>query len=556
VLPGLLLVLALEAPSASAVERVSVTVLATTDTHGNILPYDYFTKQPAPRGLAGVATLVEAVRRETENTLLIDCGDTIQGSPLASVYEVSRREGRTRAPEPMMLAMNEIGYDAMVVGNHEYNFGLEALRAAREHARFPWLSANTVTGASLPPFAPFLVKTVAGVKIAVIGLTTPVIPQWEKPENIRGLSWLDPETAVLRALTALEPERPDVILAAVHGGLGRDPETGAASPNESPGENPVWSLAETFPQLTAVIFGHTHRREPGRRVNGVLLVQPRNWAMELARVDIALEREPGGRFKVVSATSQLLPVTKETAPDPRLVALARPYQEETERSLDTPVAESGVELSGARGRFEDIALVDAIHEVQLHYTGAQVSFTSLFQTSVKVARGPVTRRELAALYIYENELYAIEGNGRMVREALENATRYYYTCPEVSCSHGLLVDRAVPGFNFDTAQGVEYEIDLRQPVGQRVVDLRYHGAPLRDDQPLKIALNSYRAAGSAGYTMFRDAKVVWRSNREIRELLADYWSAKKRLPERPDGNWKLLPPGVVETLVREEGAAR
>jgi 2',3'-cyclic-nucleotide 2'-phosphodiesterase / 3'-nucleotidase len=551
---ALLLVLALQTPAAAAApERVSVTVLATTDSHGNILPYDYFTKQKAPRGLAAVATLVAAVRAETRNTLLVDCGDTIQGSPLASVYEIARREGGTRAPEPMMLAMNELGYDAMVVGNHEYNFGLDALSAARSSARFPWLSANTETGGSLAPFAPYLLKTVGGVKVAVIGVTTPAIPQWEKPENISGLSWVDPETAVARALAALAPEQPDVILAAVHGGLGRDPETGAAGPNELPGENPVWSLAEKFPELTAVIFGHTHRREPGRKVNGVLLVQPRNWAMELARVDVALERAPGGRFKVVSVTSQLLPVTPETASDPRLVALARPYQDATERSLDTPVAESKAELSGARGRFEDSALVDMIHEVQLHYTGAQVSFASLFQTQVRIAAGPVTRRELAALYVYENELYAVEGSGRMVREALENATRYYRTCPEASCSHGPLVDRSVPGFNFDTAQGVEYEIDLRQPVGSRVTSLRYHGVPLKDDEPLRIALNNYRAAGSAGYTMFRGAKIVWRSNREIRELLADYWSAKKLLPEKPDGNWKLLPPGVVETLVREAG---
>ena len=144
--------------------------------------------------------------------------------------------------------------------------------------------------------------------------------------------------------------------------------------------------------------------------------------------------------------------------------------------------------------------MDMIHEVQLHYTGAQVSFASLFQTQVRIAPGPVTRRELAALYVYENELYAVEGSGRMVREALENATRYYRTCPEASCSHGPLVDRSVPGFNFDTAQGVEYEIDLRQPVGSRVTSLRYRGAPLKDDEPLRIALNNYRAAGSAGYT--------------------------------------------------------
>jgi 2',3'-cyclic-nucleotide 2'-phosphodiesterase (5'-nucleotidase family) len=555
VLNLVLLALALAtAPSGS--ERVRVTVLATTDIHGHVLPYDYFERKPWAGGLAGAATLIAGVRSETKNTLVVDCGDTIQGSPLASVYEAERRAGETRAPEPTILAMNAVGYDAMVVGNHEYNFGLEALAAARAASRFPWLSANTETGAALSPFAPYLLKTVGGVKVAVIGITTPAIPQWEKPENIRGMSWLDPKAAVRRALAALAPEHPDVILAAVHGGLGREAQTGAASPNELPGENPVYELAEAFPELSAILYGHSHRREPGRRIGKVLVVQPRNWAMEVARLDLELEPAPGGGFTLVSTESRLLPVTLDTPPDPRLVALVLPYQQAAERYLDTPVTRSQVALSGARGRFEDTALVDMIHTVQLYYAHAQVSFTSLFQTRVEVPRGPVTRRELAALYIYDNELYAIEGDGGMVKAALENASRYYLGCPEPSCSHGPLVDHSIPGFNFDTAAGVDYAIDLRRPVGERIVGLRYHGAPLRDDQPLRIALNNYRAAGSAGYGMFKDAKIVWRSNREIRDLLADYWSERRELPERPDENWRLLPPAVVETLVREESQPR
>jgi 2',3'-cyclic-nucleotide 2'-phosphodiesterase / 3'-nucleotidase len=555
-LAPLLLGLGLAAAPAFAAEHVTVTVLATTDTHGHMLPYDDFTRKPAPRGLAAAATLIEQVRRETPNTLLVDCGDTIQGSPLASVYELEARAAETRAPEPMMLAMNEMGYDAMVVGNHEFNFGLKRLSAARDTARFPWLSANTLTRDALAAFAPYLVKTVGGVKVAVIGITTPAIPQWEKPETIRGLSWLAPVEAVRRALKSLEAEKPDVVLAAVHGGLGRDPDTGAPLPNELPGENPAWSIAEQFPQLAAVIYGHTHQRDPGRHVGGVLLVQPRPWAMDVARVDLALAREPGRPWRLESATSQLLPVTPETPPDAKIVAIARPYHEAAERYLDTPVTTSSVELSGARGRFEDNALVDAIHEVQLHYARAQVSFTSLFRAQAKIPRGPVTRRELAALYIYDNELYAIEGDGRMVREALENAARYFLTCPDPSCATGPLVDHTVLGFNYDTAQGVDYEIDLTQPVGKRVRNLRFHGAPLRDDQPLRIALNNYRAAGSAGYSMFRDAKVVWRSGREIRDLMADYFSSGKPLPEKPDENWRLVPPRALETLVREAAQAR
>ena len=205
------------------------------------------------------------------------------------------------------------------------------------------------------------------------------------------------------------------------------------------------------------------------------------------------------------------------------------------------MAESLAELSGARGRFEDSALVDAIHEVQMHYARAEVSFSALFNPRVRVPLGKVTARELAALYVYDNELYAVEGDGRMVREALENATRYFRGWPEASHSSGPVVDTAIPGYNYATAQGVDYEIDLTQPVGSRVRNLRYRGAPLRDDEPLRIALSSYRAAGSAGYSMFRGAKVVYRSGRAIRDLLAEYWGARGRLPEKPDDNWRLLP---------------
>jgi 2',3'-cyclic-nucleotide 2'-phosphodiesterase/3'-nucleotidase len=367
---------------------------------------------------------------------------------------------------------------------------------------------------------------------------------------------VSPEEGVAGALALLEAEKPDVVVVAAHTGLGRDPRTGTTRPGEMPGENGVWDMAERFPQLAAVIYGHTHQREPGLRVGNVLLVQPRNWAMEVARVDVTLTREAGGVWKISSTASALLPVTADTAADPQLTALAATYHEAAERYLDRPVATAAADLSGARGRFEDTALVDAIQEVQLHYAKADVSFSSLFQPQVQLARGPVTVRQLAALYIYDNELYAVEGTGRMVREALENAARYFRTCPEPTCATGPLVDRSVFGFNYDMAQGVDYEIDLNEPPGQRVKKLRFRGQPLGDDQPLRIAVNNYRAAGSAGYTMFRDAKIVWRSGREIRDLMADYFIERKQIPEKADGNWRIVPARAVETLAAEESRAR
>src|SRR2546430_1433778 len=175
-------------------ERVHLAVLATTDMHGNLYPVDYYNDdKPANRGLVQLATLIRAARAASPNNLLVDCGDTIQGTPLEYVYQTYVRTGHLPlnlsfaaepfAHDPMMLAMNALGYDAMVVGNHEFNYGLKNLDRARGDARFPWLSANTEVIGETKPFARYLLKTIGGVKVAVIGVTTPAIPSWEKPGN-------------------------------------------------------------------------------------------------------------------------------------------------------------------------------------------------------------------------------------------------------------------------------------------------------------------------------------------------------------------------------------
>jgi 2',3'-cyclic-nucleotide 2'-phosphodiesterase/3'-nucleotidase len=277
--------------------------------------------------------------------------------------------------------------------------------------------------------------------------------------------------------------------------------------------------------------------------------------MSLARLDFVL-RKAGGGWKVASKTSRLIPVREATAADEEVLRLAKPYHELAEAYLNTAIAESPAELNGAAGRIEDSALVDAIHEVQLYYTKADVSFTALFNPQVRVRKGPVTVREAAALYVYDNDLYAVEGTGGMVKEALENAARFFLRCPTPACDRGPLINRNVMGYNFDMAQGVSYEIDLRQPVGRRIVNLRWRGKPLAADQKLRIAINNYRAGGSGGYGMFRGARIVWRSNEDIRSLIVAYYMEKGRLPERADGNWRIIPEAARRTLALELGIRR
>ncbi len=545
-----LILLALLAATLSA-QTAKVSILATTDLHGHIYPYDYFTQKPASYGLAKIATLVAEQRKVTPDALLIDVGDTIQGSPLESVYQTYKQSGRLPAGitiparalsiDPMMLIMNSMLFDAMTVGNHEFNYGLDNMNAARRVARFPWLSANTVaSGPNTKTFIPYLEKTVQGVRVAIIGLTTPAIPLWEKPENYKGYTWENPTASLKRLIEIWGDNKPDLIIVAAHGGIDKSGGT----------ENFAWQVAEVA-GVHAVIFGHSHG-EVAETFNGdTLLTQPKNYGGSLTRLDFEFTQTASGKWQMSKRRSHLIKVTDQTVADEQILALAKPYHDATEQYLSSQIVQSSIDLSAATGRYEDTALVDAIHEVQLFYTKADVSLSALFNPRLTVKKGPVTVREAAALYVYDNTLYKLEGNGAMLRAALENAALYFESCPTPKCDTGNLINPKFMGFNFDMAEGVSYEIDISKPAGQRIQNLSFKGAPLKDNQPLTIALNNYRAAGSAGYGMFKTAKVLWQSNEAIRELIIEYYTKKKSFPTKPSNNWQLLPVAARERLLKQ-----
>jgi 2',3'-cyclic-nucleotide 2'-phosphodiesterase / 3'-nucleotidase len=428
---------------------------------------------------------------------------------------------------------------------------LKNLERARADARFPWISANTrgEPGGDGKPFAPYFVKTIDGVKVGVVGITTPLIPEWEPEEHYQGLHFEPAVEAARRAVAELrEQEHPDVVIVAMHSGLDRDSPAETAARGNSR-EDAVYEVATQVPGIDAILFGHTHRQLAGESIGNVLLLQPKNWGIALGRMDFTLSREGPGGWKILSKTSRAIPVTADVAVDPKVAAIAKPYHELAERYLKTVVAESPVAMDTRLSRVEDTALIDAIQKVQLFYTKADVSFAASFNPRVSVPAGPVEVRQIAALYLYDNELWTIQGTGKMVREALENAARFFETCPG-DCSHGPLINRRFIGYNFAMAQGVDYEIDLTQPPGHRVRNLRWHGRLLADDQPLKIALNNHRAGGTDGFSMFRGAKILWRSPEEIRDLLIGYYSDHK-LPAKPDDNWRVVPDAALKTLRAE-----
>jgi len=519
-------------------ERVQITLLSTTDLHGHIYPIDYATNLPSADGFAKIATLIRDVRKESPQLVLVDCGDTIQGTPLAYYHN---RVNNT-PPDPMMVVMNALGFDALVVGNHEFNFGLAVLNKARSEARFPWLSANTERIADRQPaFAPYLVKEVKGVKIGILGLTTPGIPSWENEGNYAGLRFQDPvEVARRRVAELRNQEKVDVVLLALHMGLEENLATGVPSPGQVPNENAALKIVRSVPGIDVMFMGHTHRTIPGLTVGGALLSQAGRWGDHLSRADVYLERATSGeRWQIVAKTSSSIPVTKDTPPDPEVLALAKPYHDETQAWLSKPVGQSARALSAANSRLEDTAIVDLVQRVQMEAGKADVSFAASFTLDARLPKGPVTLREIAGLYIYDNTLVVVELAGEQIKAALEHSARYFRPY-EKGKTAAELVDSAIPGYNFDLAEGVDYTIDLTRPVGDRIVGLSYRGSPLAPDKKLRVAINNYRLNGGGGYSMFRGVPVLDRSSLEIRDLIVDWVQKHPDIPSEPTQNWRLV----------------
>ncbi len=517
-------------------QRVHIVVLGTTDLHGNILPIDYYTDKPDNRGLAKIATLVKQVRKDNPNVILVDSGDTIQGTPLAYFHN----KKNNTPPHPMMLTMSALKYDAMAVGNHEYNFGLKVLEKARSEANFPWLSANTYDrGTSNPHYKPYIVKEVAGVRVGILGLTTPGVPTWENAPNYVGLEFHEPLVEAKKWVPVLrDKERADVVVIAMHMGVEEDLRTGQLNPGSVVNENQAVTIARQVPGIDVILMGHTHRDVPSLFVNGVLLTQANHWGRHLARADLYLDKS-GDKWRIAARSARTIPVDDKVEADAEIAKLAEPYHQETQDWLSLAIGESAAELTAIDARFTDSAIIDLIQRVQMDVGKADVSMAAVFNLQARIPKGQVTVREIAGLYVYENTLVVLEVTGQQIKDALEHSAKYFRPYEEGK-SLVDLIDEKIPAYNFDLAEGVTYQINIRKPIGQRIEDLKFQGKPLAPNQKLRLATNNYRVNGGGGYTMYKNAPVVYRSGEEIRELIIDWVEKNKTIPTEPTHNWKII----------------
>lgn len=524
-------------PKLAAAEETRITVLHTTDVHGSLLPWDDLSNRPAARGLARAATRIAKVRAEGNPVLLLDAGDAMSGAPLVSVWQ----RDHAGLPHPVATAMNALGYDAMALGNHEFDYGPAGIDTARATSRFPWLAANVVRRDGSPAFAPSLVKELNGVRVGVIGLCTPAVPLMADSAQWSGYTFLSPIEVARKEVARLRgAERCDVVIALAHTGLEKNPRTGEVRKGDAPGENFGHQLASEVPGLDVVILAHTHEALPFANVGGAVVTQAGRSAEGIGRVDLKLTREtPTSPWKLARPFAGYAAFGDSTATDEAFAKAFAPYAERTKAALDETVGTATDDLATPGGRFADGTLWQLIHRAQLHASGADVSLAALFAADQRIPAGPVRVRDLMRLYPYENSLVTLEMSGAELKDALEQSARYLAT---YTFEDGRpLAEPGMPSWNFDMAMGVTYEVDITRPSGDRIQHLTYKGQPLAPEQRLSVVVNGYRASGGGDFVMIRRAKRIGRPALSAPDAVLAYVKQTDAIGAPFEPSWTLLP---------------
>ncbi|PHQ53048.1 bifunctional metallophosphatase/5'-nucleotidase [Streptomyces cinnamoneus] len=556
-------------------KRYSLTVMGTTDLHGNVFNWDYFTdaefddKAHNDVGLAKISTLVGQVRAEKgrRNTLLIDAGDTIQGTQLSYYYaRVDPITGPGGPVHPMAQAMNAIGYDAAALGNHEFNYGIPTLRKFEEQCDFPLLGANALDAKTMrPAFRPYVMKRVCtphgrDVRVAVLGLTNPGIAIWDKA-NVQGkMVFPGLEEQAAKWVPKLRSMGADVVIVAAHSGSSGTSSYGDQLPYV---ENAAALVAEQVPGIDAILVGHAHTEIPEYRVANketgkqVVLSEPLKWGQRLTLFDFDLVWERGG-WQVESVSAKVLN-SNTVAEDARITGLLRDEHRKVVAYVNQVIGSSSAAMSAAEAPYKDTPIIDFINHVQAEtvrgalagsaYASLPVlSQASCFSRTAAVPAGKVTIREVAGLYPFENTLEARLMTGAQLREYLEFSVRYYaQTAVGAPVDPSKLTNaEGVPDYNYDVVSGLSYEVDIARAPGSRIVGLSFAGKPLDDSAEFVLAVNNYRASGGGGFPHVARAKQLWANSEEIRNTIIGWVKAKGSIDVGAFASvdWKLTRDGV------------
>lgn len=579
-------------PAASATamptpQALSLSVLATTDVHGHALNWDYFTNAPYPAGeelgLDRAKTVVDGIRADKgeESVLLVDNGDSIQGNPLTSYFSTTEPVTDSGRDHPMALANNLMGYDAQVTGNHEYNYGLDMLDYYADQVDFPVLAANALDTATGEPHndpTAMIERTIDGetVTVGIVGLTNPGSRVWDKKHLEGAIEFEDMVTSAQTYAPQLKEQGADVVIAVAH--TGKDPEGQQWDPSLLQ-ENVATSIAEQVPDIDVVVAGHSHVDQPEEivtRADGsqAIITQPYYWARSVSEVELNLTPEADGDGYEVDWTDDAPSVTPhylqgDVAEDQAMADALTAHHDETVDYVNQTIAQAAQTMSAETSRYEDTAILDFIGHVMTEKTeeglvGTEyedvpvLAQTSPFSRDAVFSEGDVTVRDVAALYVYDNTLAGVSMTGAELKDYLEYAARFYdqvdegadFDPAEVSNSYDEADGRDIPDYAYDALTGVDYDINISKPLGERIENLRMaDGSSVADDDEFVLAINNYRQSGGSGYPV-DGLDEVYNEQVEIREALID-WAVDRQVIDSDDFhrvNWVL----TSESIDRSE----
>lgn len=552
--------LALGASSANAMTTKEKTIdlkfIETSDVHGSFFPYDFINRKPKAGSLARVATYVNQLRSQHgENVILLDNGDILQGQP---VNYYSNYVDTTSANIAAQV-VNYLRYDAQTIGNHDVETGHRVYDKWVSATHCPILGANVIdTKTNKPYLKPYTILKRGGARIAIIGLLTPAIPNWLGENLWSGLRFEEMVSSARQWMRVVkEQEKADIVIGLFHSGK----DGGITTPHYK--EDAALAVAREVPGFDVVFFGHDHTRYADAITNSegkrVVCLDPANNAMSVAQADLQLVKKKG-RWCVKESQWKLVDVA-DLPVDNDFVDHFSAFNETVKAYADRVIGTFENTISTRDSYFGNSAFNDLILNLELSITKADVAFNAPVSFDVAIKKGPVRVADMFNLYKYENQLFVMRLTGKEIRKALEMSYDLWVNTMTSPDDHLLLLDSKTRGdqqrlgfknfsFNFDSAAGIDYEVDVTKPNGQKVKVLRMsNGEPFDENKYYKVAVNSYRANGG-GELLTRGAgiakddlndRIVWRSEYDLRHYLMEEIKRLGTLNPEPNTNWRFVP---------------
>ena len=558
---ALTIMLGISSSSMAQQKDITIKIVETSDVHGSFFPYDFITRKPKSGSMARVNTFVEDLRKKEgkENIYLLDNGDILQGQPISYYYNYV-------APEKTNIAasvLNYMGYDAATVGNHDIETGHSVYDKWFKELRFPILGANIInTRTNKPYILPYtVIKKKNGLKVCVIGMLTPAIPNWLKETIWSGLRFDEMVSCAKHTMEEVKKkENPDVIVGLFHSGW----NGGIKTPQYD--EDASQKVAQEVPGFDIIFFGHDHTPHNSieKNINGkdVICLDPANNAQKVALATLTLKPKTikGKRSYVLTHASGELVDVRNISPDKGFMQHFQPEIDSVKAWSEQVIGKFANTIYTKDCFFGNSAFNDLILDLELRITHADIAFNAPLQFNSAIKAGNVTVADMFSLYKYENQLCVMRLTGEEVRKHLEMSYDLWVNTMKSPDDHLLLLANTRDdaqrlgfknfSFNFDSAAGIDYVVDVTKPDGEKVQILRMsNGEPFDEHKWYTVAVNSYRANGGGelltkGAGIARDSlknRIIWESEKDQRHYLMEEIKKAGIMNPQPHNNWKFIP---------------